>query len=206
MRARLIAMAAVLCVGVAACGSAPQDEVSENSSGLDNPPVIALWQDVQGINVPFGAEDGPASGPYQPFTGFTHTPQGAALAAITQSVQLSTAVDSQWTKILSTVAAPGEGRDFYAAHRALISITDMVDPGAAPEIIGYQWRSYEPALAEINVVQRYPDDSLGANRVVVVWNGEDWQLELPGPGEDRTATVLDAIPDDTVRLKEEASK
>ncbi|MCW4356154.1 hypothetical protein ONR57_22875 [Hoyosella sp. YIM 151337] len=202
MKARLIAVAAV-CMSVAACSSAPDSDPEPQVQALGVAPVIAQWRDVQGIEVPLGADDGPSSGPYEPFTGFTHTPQGAALAAITQSVQVSTAVDSQWPKILSTVAAPGAGRDLYAAHRALVSVSERVDADVAPDIIGYQWRSYEPDRAEVNVVQKYPDDSLGANRVVVVWNGQDWQLDLPAPGEDRAALALAAIPDDTVRLKAE---
>ncbi|WP_157889895.1 hypothetical protein [Rhodococcoides fascians] len=73
-----------------------------------------------------------------------HTdPQGAALAAIDQSVQLATAVDGRWAEILPAVTVPGQGRDLWAGNRALVS-TSGIDPSVAPRSSGTRSRSTRP--------------------------------------------------------------
>lgn len=194
----LVAAAALALTGCGSSGDSPQ-EIAEAS--ITDPPVIASWSDVNGVRVPLGATDGPATGAWAPFTGFSHTPQGAGLAAITQSVQLSTATDNSWAKALSVLTAPGGGRDEYAANRALISVTGPVDPAVAPTIVGYVVADYSDTAAAIDVVQRFPDNSLASTRSTVVWVGDDWKLDLPTPEQAVPATVLTELPADVIDLE-----
>ena len=197
---RRLAGAAIVAVALATagCGGAGQPD-DQPTASLTDAPEIASWSSVKGVWVPIGKNDGPKGGSGEPFTGFTHTPQGAALAAITQSVQLATASDTDWPKILGSVAAPGETRDVYAANRALVSISGL-DPDAVPEIVGYTITDYSDEAANVDVVQRFPDNSLAASHSRVVWTGEDWHLELPA--EDATSiTALDEMPSDLVNLE-----
>lgn len=201
---RLLALAALAAAALAAGCGAPDPhpaDTTEAARPLTQEPVIAHWASLQGVLVPLGAQDGPTSTPPAPLTGFSHTPQGAALAAITQSVQLSTAPDAQWAGILSAVAAPGEGRDTYAAHRALLSVTAAVDPQAAPTITGYAITGYSTNAADVDIVQRFPDHSRAVSRSRVVWTGQDWQLDLPLPGEATPVRAVAELPDSFVDLE-----
>ncbi len=196
---RRLAGAAIVALATAGCGGAEQAENNEPTASLTDAPEIASWSSVGGVMVPLGKTDGPSNGSWEPFKGFTHTPQGSALAAITQSVQLATASDNDWPKILGTVAAPGEGRDTYAANRALVSISGL-DPDAVPEIVGYTITDYSESAANVDVVQRFSDKSMAASHTRVVWIGEDWHLELPTE-DAATITALDEMPADLVNLE-----
>lgn len=200
----------------AACGSgdpAP-DAPAEAPAAVDltQPPLIASWTTFGGIAVPLGSQDGPTSTPGAPLTGFTRTPQGAALAAIGQSVQLSTATDSEWSTILPAVTTPGAGRDAYAGNRALIQVSGT-DPAVVPSIIGYTLPAYSPDAATVSIIQEFSDDSLAAVAAEVVWSGEDWKLALPAPEREpvpqdfvtaevagNPVTSLDGLPTDMVAL------
>ncbi|MBD8056416.1 hypothetical protein ICV35_22450 [Rhodococcus ruber] len=189
-------MVAVALVATSCAGThTPDTELS-----ITDPPQINRWITVGGIEVPIGTTDGPSNGEWEPFAGFSHTPQGAALAAITQSVQLSTASDRTWPQILAGVAAPGEGRDLYAAHRALVEISGT-DPEMVPTIVGYTIDDYSDTAATVSVVQRFSDDSLASSTTQVVWVDDDWRLNLPSETA-ATITALDEVPSELVNLEE----
>lgn len=193
------ARTAVVAVALVAtsCGGShtPESELS-----ITDPPQINRWITVGGIEVPIGTTDGPRGGEWEPFAGFSHTPQGAALAAITQSVQLATASDRTWPQVLAGVAAPGAGRDLYAAHRALVEMSGT-DPEMVPTIVGYTIADYSDTAATVGVVQRFSDDSLASSATQVVWIDDDWRLNLPSDTA-ATITALDGLPSELVDLKE----
>ncbi|WP_416063828.1 hypothetical protein [Rhodococcus indonesiensis] len=193
------ARTAVVAVALVAtsCGGS---DTGESPVSLTDPPQIARWVTVGGIEVPIGTTDGPRGGEWEPFAGFSHTPQGAALAAITQSVQLATASDRTWPTILSGVAAPGEGRDLYAAHRSLVEMSGT-DPEMVPTIVGYTVVDYSDTAATVDVVQRFSDDSLASATTQVVWIDSDWRLHLPSDTA-ATITALDGVPSELVDLEE----
>lgn len=199
--AAAVAAAAVTLTVLSACSSDPATEAPpvDAAPALDpsRAPEIASWTTVGGISVPLGAVDGPTSDPGSPFTGYSHTPQGAALAAIGQSVQLTVAPDGQWSTILPAVTAPGPGRDAYAANRALVSVSGT-DPAAVPEIVGYTISDYNDTAADVAVVQRFPDASLAASQTAVVFTAGDWKLALPAGGG--AVTALEAAPAAMVAL------
>ncbi|MBD8055607.1 hypothetical protein ICV35_18240 [Rhodococcus ruber] len=190
------AVVAVALVAVSCGGS----ETTETAGSSTDPPQISRWVTVGGIEVPIGTTDGPRGGEWEPFAGFSHTPQGAALAAITQSVQLSTASDRTWPQVLSGVAAPGEGRDLYAAHRGLVEMSGT-DPEMVPTIVGYTIADYRDTAATVDVVQRFSDDSLASATTQVVWIDGDWRLNLPSDTA-ATITALDGVPSELVDLEE----
>ncbi|WP_084295210.1 hypothetical protein [Rhodococcus sp. p52] len=186
-----VALVATSCAGTHTPGS----ELS-----ITDPPQISRWITLGGIEVPIGTTDGPSNGEWEPFAGFSHTPQGAALAAITQSVQLSTASDRTWPQVLAGVAAPGDGRDLYAAHRGLVEISGT-DPEMVPTIVGYTITDYSDEAATVGVVQRFSDDSLASSITQVVWVDDDWRLNLSSETA-ATITALDEVPSELVDLEE----
>ncbi|MFX1760182.1 hypothetical protein [Rhodococcus sp. As11] len=187
-----VALTATSCAGTHTPGS----ELS-----ITDPPQINRWITLGGIEVPIGTTDGPSNGEWEPFAGFSHTPQGAALAAITQSVQLATASDRNWPQILAGVAAPGDGRDLYAAHRGLVEISGT-DPEMVPTIVGYTIDDYSDDAATVGVVQRFSDDSLASSTTQVVWVDDDWRLNLPSDETAAAITALDGLPSELVDLEE----
>lgn len=194
------ARAAVVAVALVTAGCGGTETIEEQSTpSVTEVPDIARWSSLHGVLVPIGESDGPSNREWEPFAGFSHTPQGAALAAIAQSVQLATASDNAWTDILAGVAAPGEGRDMYAANRALVSVSGL-DQEAIPEIVGYTIASYNDSAATVNVVQRFSDESLASASTPVVWIEEDWRLELPVENA-ATITALDELPSDLINLE-----
>lgn len=194
-----IAAALLLTVSCGNSSDAPTGDAAELS--LTAVPAISSWSAINGISVPLGKTDGPRSGSGEPFSGFSHTPQGAALAAIGQSVQLSTASDQSWPKMLAALAVSGEGRDEFAVNRALISSNGDVDPAVAPSILGYVVTSYDDSAAAVDVVQRFPDDSIASTRSAVVWTDTDWKLNLPPSQNSVPATALTEIPAGMVDLE-----
>ena len=192
--------AAILTVALATVSCGGADGSEGGAVSLTAAPEISRWTVLDGIEVPIGTVDGPGNGEWEPFNGFSHTPQGAALAAITQSVQLATASDRAWTKILPGVAAPNEGRDLYAANRALVTISGT-DPEVVPEIVGYTFGDYSDTAATVHIIQRFSDDSLAASSTRVVWIDDDWRLDL-STADEATITALDELPSDLVNLEE----
>ena len=202
MRVIACVTVAVTALVLAGCSSSPEEtEQESNPVSLSDAPEIATWSNVNGIQIPIGKTDGPKTSSWEPFTGFSHSPQGAALAAITQSVQLSTASDTSWPKVLPVVAAAGEGRDAFAVNRALITATGSIDPSVAPSILGYRFENYSDDNASVEVVQRFPDDSLASTRTTVVWVETDWKLDLPTVENAIGAKELTELPSDMVDLE-----
>lgn len=196
-----VTIAAALLLSGCSSSSEEASADSPTAVSLTDVPAITSWTSVNGIMVPLSKTDGPTNGSWEPFAGFSHTPQGAALAAIGQSVQLSTASDQSWPKMLAGVAVSGEGRDEFAVNRALISSSGTVDPAVAPSILGYVVTDYSDTAASVDIVQRFPDDSLATTRSAVLWTETDWKLNLPTSQNAVTATALTDAPVGMVDLE-----
>ncbi|RJO77728.1 hypothetical protein D5S18_07935 [Nocardia panacis] len=166
------------------------------------PPTGLHWIDYQGIAIPI-ADQGPHTHSATAATGFADTPAGAALAAIVHTVRMSVAPDRTWSPIAASELAPGPGKDAWIAARTLVSITKPAEKATAPTIIGYRVTAYlSKARAAVTAYTRYPDSSLAATHVRVVWLGEDWLLDLPHPDSTQpTVETIREIPHDTVRLE-----
>ena len=152
---------------------------SESGPNLTAVPAAVHWMDYQGMQVPAGA-DGPRE-IAGAATGFTHTPQGAALAAIVHTIRVSVAADGDWPQVLRYEIAPSPGKDSLATSRPLLRYTSRANPALAPRIRGYTLTSYTPAIAHVQIYTVYADRSIGLNLTTVVWLANDWRLRLPDP-------------------------
>ena len=87
-----------LIVLLTGCGSDEPtdtaDTITTTTIDPDRAPTEVRWEPYQGITLPIGA-DGPRQTSGGTATGFTQSPQGAALAAINHSVRIGVAPDSQ---------------------------------------------------------------------------------------------------------------
>lgn len=201
--AALLAAAAVAAlVAVTGCGSNdPEDKpASPAVPDISRPPAGLHWQQWHGVSLPVGRDDGPTRSDVAA-SGFSRTPQGAALAAIQHSVRVSLAPDADWTTVAARSLVSGPGKDEWVRSRVLVSVTGT-DPATVPTITGYQLRDWNPDRAGVTVYTTYPDHSVLASDAVVVWTAQDWRLLLPDPAS-KTVTQRDipAVPADAVRLE-----
>ena len=191
LRTFFAAVAALaITLTLAACGS--ESDTPRESAAATNttaPPANVSWIDWQGARLPVSATDGPSTITGDIATGYSNTPQGAALAAFQGTIRLSLAPDESWAQVANKLAAPGTGRDTYAVNRALVSVTGPAPAGTAPIVRGYTFTSYTPARATLKLAVEQ-DHKLTAAQQTVVWTGADWRVLLPEPGTETDAQPL----------------
>ena len=197
----LAATAVAALAVLTGCGS----DSSEPAPGPPPPdpnraPADVRWQSWQGVALPIGGKDGPTTIDATA-SGFTQTPQGAALAAIQHSVRMALSPDDTWTKVAARSLVTGPGKDSWVQARVLVSVKGT-DPSVAPRIAGYKITNWSPDTTAVTVYTTYPDNSVLASDATVSWTAGDWRLLLPDPAT-KTVTVRDvaAVPADAVRLE-----
>lgn len=168
---------------------------------LNRPPAAVTWHSYYGVALPFGAADGPKRH-QTTATGFSHNPQGAALAAIQHDLRMSLAHED-WPLVGRDELAPGPGKDAWVISRDLVKLEGPANPATAPRIAGYRISSYTPDRAAVTIYTIYPDRSIAATDTTVTWTDNDWRLALPPP-ESTTVTVhaVPAIPTGTVPMQD----
>jgi hypothetical protein len=167
----------------------------------ERPPSGVRWQPYQGVALPV-TDQGPARDSAGAATGFQRNPPGAAVAAITHTVRLSVATDSQWPTVIAQEVAPGPARDEWAVNRVQLSITGPAAPQYAPRVLGYRVTAYTPDRSTADVYTEYSDGSRAVNHTTVEWLAADWRLQLPGPDTTtRPVDSIDQLPTDIVTLE-----
>lgn len=188
LAAASLAAAAAAASLIAGCGSTEETTATDSVTtpappDPTTPPAQIEWDRFQSIWLPF-ADEGPTRNTGNgAVSGFSHTPQGAALAAIHQTVRMSVARDDQWAAVVHEGLAPGPERDAFAVSRAQISVTAAADPAEAPTLGGYVVADYTDERADISIRTSFCDQSAAITDTTVVWTGTDWQLQLPATGE-----------------------
>lgn len=202
---RFAATALLAALLLSGCGGRGTDHDPAPTSAPPDPnraPAAVRWQSWQGVRLPISAEDGPTKSETPAATGYTRTPQGAALAAIQHTVRMSIAPDQWWPEIANRALVTNPGKDQWVLGRARFSITGPADPKLAPRIRGYKVTTWNAERAEIAVYTSYSDDSVAANATVVSWVYGDWRLVLPDPSDTTpVVTAPEALPTDIVRLE-----
>ncbi|WP_157554965.1 hypothetical protein [Nocardia crassostreae] len=198
-----IMMTLVFATVISACGSpAPTVTPTTTTPPPDptRPPAEIRWEPYQGIQLPIGAQDGPAK-PTPVAIGYSHSPQGAALAAINHTIRLSLAPDGSWPQIANLTLITGPAKDSWVLARAQISITAPADPATAPRISAYKIAAYTPDRSDVTIFTTYPDASIASTTRSVVWASNDWRLQLPDPdSQEPTIQAIDFIPFDAIPL------
>ncbi|MEA3530744.1 hypothetical protein [Nocardia implantans] len=188
--------AALLFAAVGCGGDA--DSVGPDLSAA---PTDVRWQPFQGVPLPHTGQ-GPRSTADGAATGFEHSPRGAAIAALTHSVRLAVAADTQWAKVAAAEVVPGPAKDEWAINRVQLSITGPAGAEFAPRLLGYKITGYTESRSTVDVYTEYSDRSKAVHHTAVEWFGEDWRLRLPDPDStDRPIDSIDALPTDIVKVE-----
>ncbi|MFJ9363842.1 hypothetical protein ACIRRA_05390 [Nocardia sp. NPDC101769] len=197
----VLVSAAVL--SVAACGVSDQNAAKTTTAPVDpaRAPADVHWENYQGVQLPIGSHDGPSK-LGTTAAGFSHTPQGAALAAINDSTRLSLAPDGAWPQVAAISLIPGPAKDSWVLARAQVSITAPANPVVAPRITAYKLTAYTPDRADLTVYATYSDASITATAETVLWASEDWRLLLADPAaKTQTVQSVPGVPADAVELE-----
>jgi hypothetical protein len=168
----------------------PQQAPAANDDDQTVPttaPEDVTWQVWHAVALPYSASAGPSRVDGQVASGFAHTPRGALMAMVQASCRTTAATDPGWRDVIVTMDAPGPGRDARIAVRSKIIFTAEPAPGSFTQIAGFQFISYTPADAVIQLVSKNPDQSLGVVTDRVTWRDGDWKLVLASAGGDATS-------------------
>lgn len=196
---RRVLTAAAVALLLTANTACSNDEQTEQPPVVDtaSAPADLTWRNVAGLKVPTSRADGPAR--TSPPQGYSHTPQGAALAAANGQAALATAPDSTWPEVVRTVTAPGPGRDQWAQARVLMSVSGAVDPSVAATFTAFKVTDYSPEKAIVLLATSTPpapgeqEPLLTAYPVQLAWTGADWKLVLPTQEDDIDAAEIQTL-------------
>jgi hypothetical protein len=171
------ATAAPTSTAVAAGGGALKQP--SDPDYLTAAPAAMRFQDVGGAALPFSPVDGPLriNGPLA--AGYSHTPQGAVLAAMQLLIRL--AYLPGWAQVMTEQTVwEGPARDKAITQRN--STPQWTPAEIAAQImtpIGFRVESYTPSQATIVLLVKKSDqEGYDAPRVVVAWAQGDWKFTV----------------------------
>ncbi|PXX53892.1 hypothetical protein DFR70_12613 [Nocardia tenerifensis] len=148
------------------------------------------WQRVDGVPLPFTASDGPTRIDGAVAAGYSHTPQGAVVAALQISMRILYSPD--YARVLDAQAV------LSAADRAKILTARAAQPRLDPAIVqastvapaGFKIGDYTGDAATVYYAYPRPSGSYRIARQAVVWRDGDWRYS-----SDLIAPALPEAPD-----------
>jgi hypothetical protein len=142
----------------------------------DSPPPGVTWQIVDTLAIPFSTTAGPASVVGGIPSGFAHTPTGALIAMAQIVSRIS--VQPNFMAVTETDVANTAGKATFSQLVAAGGVGNPPDPspGTYAQLAGFQFVSYTPTTAVIQLLSGLPDSSYEVSTLTVAWDGTDWQL------------------------------
>ena len=148
-------------------------------------PSATTWSLFETVALPTLAGAGPVKIDGPSATGYAHTPLGALLATANESYRFLLASDDTWRAAAEAMLAPSPGKTAWIATRSGISY----GPGGASEnssgfaqIAGFQYVSYSPTDAVIQIVTRDTNNVYQVGTQHVSWSDGDWKYVTASDG------------------------
>jgi hypothetical protein len=156
-------------------------------------PAGTSWVIYERVALPALPGAGPAHVDGAIATGYAHTPLGALLAAANEGYRYMLAGDDQWQAAAQQMLAPGPGYDAWLSIRAAHPYGPDSGWGASrfTQIAAFQFVSYTPSDAIIQIVTRGGSGALQVGAQHVTWQGGDWRFVL-APDGSQLANVQQA--------------
>lgn len=142
-------------------------------------PAGVTWQIYDTVALPFSAQAGPTVISGDVARCYAHSPTGALLAVAQVFVRIEIASD--WQAVLDEQVMPGTGKKVFASERPSEDVT--VAPGEFGQFVAFQFVTYSPAVAAIQLVVQLPDGTLQEAAMTVTWSDGDWRLDLLPDGQ-----------------------
>ncbi|MCM6774692.1 hypothetical protein NDR87_12835 [Nocardia sp. CDC159] len=141
------------------------------------------WQRVYGAVVPFSTSDGPTSIEDGQAVGYSHTPQGAALAAAQITYRLN-ARPADRELYVRQVRATAQQIAAYDKARAAGKLPEQQPERITKYLVApdaFQIENYADDMAIVRLAARGPvlegKQRWAAVRLIMVWDGGDWRLK-----------------------------
>jgi hypothetical protein len=152
------------------------------------------WQRVHGASAPFSTSDGPTGTVNGVATGWAHTPQGAALAAVYATFQVNARPGDRELHVRLFENPPGMMNRFDADKAAgkipAQMSEDITRYLVAPD--AFKIDNYSDDMAVLEMAVRGVDDNgvrdWLATQVVMVWDG-GWKVQPPADANPPETTI-----------------
>ncbi len=147
---------------------------------LTAPPAGLRFQDVGGLTLPFSPVDGPLriNGPIA--AGYSHTPQGAVIAAMQLAQRIGFGPDYRQVVSEQVTGDPSVKATIinYRATHPQDNPAQLAAELAPP--VGFRVETYTPDRATVVLLNRPGSNAGGfvAGRGAVVWSDGDWKLPV----------------------------
>ena len=153
-------------------------------------PAGTRWSIYQTVALPSLPGAGPAKLDGPVAMGYAHTPLGALMAVANEGYRYVLAPDATWRDAAEAMLAHGAGTN---AWKTIRSKNNYGSAGAAgtshlAQIAGFQFVSYTPTDAVIQLVTRDSKGNLQVGADHVTWSRGDWRY-VPGPDGGQAANV-----------------
>ncbi|MGV9679140.1 hypothetical protein ACWDSJ_27995 [Nocardia sp. NPDC003482] len=135
------------------------------------------WKLINGVRLPFGA-DGPAHVDGPRAYGYTHTPQGALLAAWQISTRVLT--DTRYEQLLGTQVRADLGQQ-QQVRNAVTQARNLSPEEAAAAFrqpVAFRFATYTPMFARIYFAVPSTKGGFDFQRRAVLWDGDDWVYQV----------------------------
>lgn len=153
-------------------------------------PAGVTWSIYQTVALPSLPGAGPSKINGATATGYAHTPLGALLAVANEGFRYQLAPDTEYKQAAAAMLSPGAGKDAWLRVRA----DHPYGAGGAAgidqlsQIAGFQFVSYTPSDAVIQIVNRNPNSTLQVGADHVMWVDGDWKF-VPAPDGGQAANL-----------------
>jgi len=157
-------------------------------------PAEVNFQVVHGLQLPFSPVDGPlrVDGPVA--AGYSHTPQGAALAAVQLVARLLYAPGYKQVLEQQTVFASPLQSQFLASRDSQQQSSDRDVETAVARTVGFKVDSFRPDQATIEIA--FPNVNGAPGTYVtgpdtLIWSGGDWKI---ADNSNSPSTTVNSLP------------
>lgn len=160
---------------------------------LDVAPGGITWRLLNGVVLPYSNSAGPGLVQGSVARCYARTPLGALLASVQITYRLVATPD--WKAVIEQQFVPGPGR---AHFMQLVAQAEKAPGSSQPkgtytQVAGFNFVTYTPSVAVIDLVVRSDSGSMTASPVTVEWSGGDWKVSLPASGTGPPAQPVSSI-------------
>ncbi|MFJ2561321.1 MULTISPECIES: hypothetical protein [unclassified Streptomyces] len=178
--------------GPPASGQGPGCPGLTASQDIPRTAPAADWDLVSTVAVPTSKDSGPAVVEGDIARCYAHSPTGALIAAAQIGTRYAFADD--WKKVVEEQTY-GDGKELLLETRGAYEETAepvAPVPGELGQFAGYQFVTYTPETAVLQMVSRFDQGVMQVSTVTLRWADGDWQYEIPSvTPPQKTVTSLE---------------
>ncbi len=159
-------------------------------------PAGVTWSIYQTVALPTLPGAGPTKVTDAIATGYSHTPLGALLADANEGNRYLLAPDHDWRQATDAMLLPGAGKDAWVKIRKShpYGAGGAAGTDQLAQIAGFQFVSYTPSDAVIQIVTRDGSGTLQVGADHVRWDGTDWKfVPAPDGSQDTNVQTVDSL-------------